>query len=139
MTKRPLFCMAITIMLASCVTAPPPQRQAPQLGQEASIPFLNNRGIDHWAADGDSAIYLQDAFHRWYHAKLFAPCPELSFANRIGIETRGNDTLDRYGTLIVRGKRCQIDSLVHSRPPPKQLKRHKRETGAKADKDAQPR
>ena len=118
-------------MMAGCGTAPQP---APRLGQDASIPFLNHRGVDNWAADGDRAIYLQDAFRRWYHATLVGPCTELPFATRIGIETRGNDTLDRFGTLLVRGQRCQIESLVTSGPPPKALKRHKGK--AKADKGA---
>jgi hypothetical protein len=50
-------------------------------------------------------------------------CPDLGFAQTIGFETRGPDTLDRYGTLIVRGQRCPLKSLVESGPPPKKPKR----------------
>lgn len=133
MTKRLLLVWAIAAPLAGCATSPAP-RAAPPMGQEASIPFLNHRGVDNWAADGSRALYLQDGFRRWYHATLFAPCTELPFATAIGIETRGNDTLDRFGAILVRGQRCQIDSLVTSGPPPRKAKRHKQ-----ADSTVQPR
>ena len=45
------------------------------------------------------------------------------FAERIGVETRGTDTLDRYATLIVRDQRCQLTSLVQGAPPKKAKKR----------------
>lgn len=93
---------------------------------EASIPFVNMGSIQNWRADGDSALYIQDAHRKWYHATLMGPCTDLPFANAIGIETRGIDTLDRFGTIVVRHQRCAIQSFVASGPPPKKSKPHKK-------------
>ncbi|MBV8238972.1 MAG: hypothetical protein JO221_09400 [Sphingomonas sp.] len=90
--------------------------------KEASVPFAN-RNITDFRADGRDAVYLQVNGFDWYHAQLMGPCTDLPFAERIGVETRGTDTLDRYATLIVRGQRCQLSSLVKGAPPKKAKKR----------------
>ncbi|WP_265268407.1 DUF6491 family protein [Sphingomonas lycopersici] len=90
--------------------------------KEVNVPFAN-RNITDFRADGRDAVYLQVNGFDWYHAQLMGPCTDLPFAERIGIETRGTDTLDRYATLIVRGQRCQLSSLVKGAPPKKTKKR----------------
>lgn len=92
---------------------------------EASIPFVNMGSIRDWRADGDSALYVQATGGKWYHATLMGPCTDLPFADAIGIETRGVDTLDHFGTIIVRHRRCAIQSFVASAPPPRKSKSHK--------------
>jgi len=96
--------------------------EEPAAPHEASIPFVGMRSIEDWRADGDRALYIQDIHRKWYHATLMGPCTDLPFAEAIGIETRGIDTLDRFGTIIVRHQRCAIQSLVTSGPPPKKSK-----------------
>ena len=90
--------------------------------KEVSVPFAG-RNISDFRADGDSAVYLQVNGFDWYHGQLMGPCTQLPFAERIGVETRGTDTLDRYATLIVRDQRCQLTSLVKGAPP-KKAKKH---------------
>lgn len=85
---------------------------------EASIPFVNHGGIHDWRADGTRGVYVQDQHRRWYYARLMGPCVDLPFANSIGFETRGVDTLDKFGTLVVRGQRCAIQSFALSAAPP---------------------
>lgn len=94
--------------------------------REASIPFVGMRSIEDWRADGDGALYVQDIHRKWYHATLMGPCIDLPFTETIGIETRGIDTLDKYGTILVRHERCAIKSFVESGPPPKKIKPHKK-------------
>jgi hypothetical protein len=100
------------------------EEPAPAIPHEASIPFVGMRSIEDWRADGDGALYIQDLHRKWYHATLMGPCTDLPFAETIGIETRGIDTLDRFGTIIVRHRRCAIQSFVESGPPPKKSKPH---------------
>jgi hypothetical protein len=94
-----------------------------EIGRDASIRFANYRGVRDFHPVGDDAVYLQDAQRRWYRAQLAAPCFDLPFANRIGIDTRGSSNLDRFGTLIVGRDRCQLISLVKSEAPPRKQRK----------------
>jgi len=123
MNRLILMPLAAAALLAGCASsAPPPPAR---LGEEASIPFLNYGGVYNWVADGTRALYIQDTHRRWYHATLMSSCIDLPFAEGIGIETRGGDRLDKFGTILVRGDRCQITSFVTSEGPPKKAKKHK--------------
>lgn len=95
-----------------------PRARAPA-SAEARIPFVNHGGINDWRADGSDAIYIQDNHRQWYRATFMGSCIDLPFAEVIGIETRGGDTFDRFGTVIVRGHRCAVSSFVKSDAPPK--------------------
>ena len=97
--------------------------------KEASIPFVNQGGIRDWQAIDNETLYIQDIHRKWYLAKLMTPCIDLPFVQAIGIETKGVNRLDKWGSIIVRGQRYPIASLVASGPPPSNAKR------AKADKD----
>lgn len=90
--------------------------------QQASIPFANlGSSIRDWQADGRDGLWVQDARKQWYYAELLAPCHGLDFATHVGFETRGSDTLDRFGTVVVPGHdRCAIRSFVKSEAPPKE-------------------
>lgn len=94
-----------------------------QASAETSLPFANQGGVRDWQADGDSKIYVQDASGKWYLATLSVAAPDLPFATKIGFETKGTDTLDRFGVLIVQGARYPLSSLVQSGPPPAKPKR----------------
>lgn len=93
--------------------------------KQASIPFVNHGGVRNFEAVGNETLYIEDQHRRWYRADLMGFCRDLGFAQRIGFETRGPDTLDRFGTLIVRGQRCPLKSLVESGPPPKKERKGK--------------
>jgi hypothetical protein len=83
---------------------------------------VNHGGVRNVSAAGDETLYIEDQHRRWHRADLMEYCPDLSFAQAIGFATRGPDTLDRFGTLIVRGQRCAIKSRVESGPPPKKAR-----------------
>ncbi len=112
--------------LALVATGAQAQTPAPDAGKPATIPFIRFHGIYDFEPDGDKGVYLQDQQRRWYYASVLAPCINLSFATRIGVDTRfAGDTLDSTGTLLVDGDRCKIDRLVTSGPPPKREKHKK--------------
>jgi hypothetical protein len=85
---------------------------------ETSIPFANMGGIRDWRAIDDETLYVQDVRRNWYVARLMAPCPDLTFAQAIGFETKGVNQLDRFAAVVVRGQRYQLASFVASGPPP---------------------
>ncbi len=103
---------------ASALAEEPPQ---------ASIPFVNqSQSIHEWQADGTAGLWIQDARKQWYYARLQTTCIGLDFAVRLGFETRGTNSLDRFGTIVVpREGSCAIASLTRSGPPPDAKKNRK--------------
>ena len=101
---------------------------ADQIGKETSIPFMDIRGnLYNYEPDDDKGVWLQTSSRRWYYAKILAPCTGLPFAQRIGVDTRfGGNQLDRTGTLLVDGQRCQLTSLTASNGPPPKAKKPKK-------------
>jgi hypothetical protein len=98
-----------------------PDRETTGDVPQASIAFVNSgASVRRWQADEDTGIWVQDAHQQWYYASLIGPCQGLDFAVRIGFETRGVDTLDRFASVIVPGyTRCQIESFTRSEAPPR--------------------
>lgn len=100
---------------------------------EATIPFANQRtAIRDWQADGQEGLYVQDVHRDWYYAKLLGPCIGLDFAQSIGFETRGANSLDKFSSIVVPDEgRCQFMSFTKSdAPPPKKAKKSKAEKAA---------
>src|SRR3546814_16949346 len=76
--------------------------------KEAVIPFVNSGSIRDWSADGREAIYIKDVHGQWYHAKLISSCTDLPFTETIGFETRGTDTLDKLGTIMLSAEERRV-------------------------------
>lgn len=114
---------AISILLAATVVAVPAQAKKPadhvwpELGVEARIVFPNQGAIRNFEADGNDGIWLEDRQRRWYYADFIGGCQELNFAQAIGFDTRGSPSFDKFSTIIVRGERCPIASLVTANKP----------------------
>ncbi|ARR52881.1 hypothetical protein HY78_05180 [Rhizorhabdus wittichii DC-6] len=118
--KKPLILALAGALLTGAAMADAAAKGPP----EASIPFANHGSIDNWQADGRDALYVQGPGRQWYHARLMAPCQDLPFANAIGFETRGTSDFDRFSTIVVRGQRCPVQSVVKSGAPPKKAHKH---------------
>jgi len=89
-----------------------------QVIREAAIPFANLGGVDDWRADGDRAVYFEDLHHNWYRAELFMPAFDLPYTEYIGIDSRPNGTLDKFGAIYVHGQRYPFESFVKVDGPP---------------------
>lgn len=115
-------------LLAAAVAAPAlaaPPAAAPD--REVSIPFVTHpRSIRTFEATDDHTLYLQDRQRRWYRAELGGSCFGLKFAHRIGYDTRGGLSLDRFSRILVEGDSCPILSLTRSDGPPVRIKKAKR-------------
>ena len=113
--------------LAAALAPFPAVAREPAIGEEASILFVNFNSIRTFRAIDRDTIYFQDLRRRWYRGEVIGSCLDLPFAEAIGIETRGLNRLDRFSSVLVRGQRCQLISLVRSEAPPtrKELKRQR--------------
>jgi hypothetical protein len=130
MSIKILFAAATAALLAVPAAAAPAtgrSHPAAELGTEASIPFVNHRGVRNFRAVDRDVVYLQDAQRRWYKASLAGPCIELPFAQAIAVDTKGGFSLDRFGAIVVRGERCPLLSLVKSEAPPKKQRKAKKD------------
>ena len=119
----------LILMLAAMASVPAAAASPSRVGggeEEARIPFVSLNGVRNFHAVGKDVVYIQDARRNWYRASLMTSCLNLPFAQAIGVDTRGTNSLDRFSTLILEGERCQLQSLVRSGPPPKKEKRAKR-------------
>lgn len=110
--------LVLTPALATAAPAPATAATA-TAAQEASIPFPNSGSIRTWEATDRDTLYIQGPGRQWYRATLLAPCLDLPFTEAIGFETRGTSTFDRFSSIVVRGQRCPLSSLVKSDPPPR--------------------
>jgi hypothetical protein len=119
----------ILAMVAAALAAPSaaaPAREAPAAArEEVRIPFVNFGGVRSFHADDDDVVYLQDRSRRWYRAELIGNCFGLRWANRLGVDTRGSTSVDRFSTLIVDGERCQLSSLTRSEKPERRASKRK--------------
>ncbi len=125
MTCKLLLAAALTAIAAPALAqsgqpAPAAPAAAPK---ETSIPFVRTGNIDDFEADGTKGVWLRTIDRKWYYASVIGPCFNLDFAQRIGVAERGVDQLDQFGTLLVDGQRCSIQSLVASDGPPKAHKK----------------
>jgi Family of unknown function (DUF6491) len=112
----------LMILAAATLSTPiqakkPTSRVWPELGVEAKIVFPNYGAIRNFEADGNDGIWLEDRQRRWYYGELIGYCPDLNFANAIGFHTHGASVFDKFSTIIVRGDRCSLISLVTAEKP----------------------
>jgi hypothetical protein len=93
--------IVVTTLIAGCAGVLMAAEKAPEKGAEVSIPFVNmNQSIQGWQADGQTALWIQDAHKRWYYAKLMAPCQGLEFTIRLGFEPKTMNSLDKFGYVV---------------------------------------
>lgn len=115
-------------MLALAVTGLVPAVAMPQAApaeREVRIPFSST--IRDFRADGTSAVYLRAGSH-WYRGTFQSTCRELPWAEGIQLDrSSGTTGIDRFSTLLVRGQRCQLTSLVKVDGPPAKKDRAKRD------------
>ncbi|NIJ38007.1 hypothetical protein FHR22_002710 [Sphingopyxis panaciterrae] len=114
-----LAALLLPLSAAAAIEPAAPDAGEPRaLGVESSIVFPNDSTIRNWQADRERGIWIEGARGEWYYGSFAGTCRDLNFAEAIGVETRGISRLDKFGTLIVRGERCQLTSFVTSAPPP---------------------
>jgi hypothetical protein len=125
----------ILVAMSCAVLASPVQGKKqtpyvwPELGVESQIVFPNYGAIRNFEADGNDGLWLEDRQRRWYYAEILGGCQELNFAQAVGFDTGGAANFDKFSSIIVRGEKCPLASLVTSEKP---LPRKERERRRKA-------
>jgi hypothetical protein len=122
MNKLLLAALAAATAAPLSAASPP----AASSGKQVSIPFLRLGGITDFRAQGEELVFLRDRGGRWYRADLVSKCYSLPFARRIGLDSRGGGSVDRFTSLIVDGERCRIGSLTRSEKPQRRSKADRR-------------
>lgn len=118
---------ALSALSAAAQEAPAPAAApAAPAAKEARIPFASM--VSDYRAEDRDVIYLR-AGRDWYRGTFVAPCQELPWAWNIRFDNSpGVDSIDRFSTVIARGERCRLNSLVKidGAPPAKAKKPKKR-------------
>lgn len=96
------------------------RRVEPADAPKLSIPFASRGGVRDWVAVDDATLLLQDNFRKWYRVRLAAPTRHLLHAEGIGFVTGPSGTLDRAGSIAVRGRHYPIASITPSEGPKRQ-------------------
>lgn len=118
----PLAALALAAPAVHAETAPA-QTEAQQ--EDVRIPFANRGGIRNWRSYDKDTLYIQDRQRNWYKAELMGSAFDLPHSWAIGFDTSPSDTFDKFSTIVVRGQRYAIQSLVRidGEPPKKRDKR----------------
>jgi len=106
-------------LLAGCATGPQSTADVAPLAARAQIPFVSYGGVDDWRAEGTGAILIKARMGRYYRATFMAPCIDLPTAEHIGFETGALDTLDKFDSIVVRGRECSFRSFEEIPKPAK--------------------
>jgi Family of unknown function (DUF6491) len=117
MIRMRFIAAALMLASSSLVAAKATPYVWPELGVETKIVFPNYGSIRNFEADGNDGIWLEDRQRRWYYAEILGSCQDLNFVQAIGFDTGGAPTFDRFSSIIVRGQKCPVASLVTSEKP----------------------
>ena len=102
--------------LAIGAAAPVLAADAPK---EARINFVDHGGIRDWRIVDRDTLLIRARGNQWYKAELFMPAYGLPFAPAIGFDTGFGSSFDRFSSIIVRGQRYPLRSLVKVDAPPR--------------------
>lgn len=117
MKHATLLILAAVTLAAPLQAKKPAPHMWPELGVETRIMFPHHSAIRNFETDGNDGIWLEDRQRRWYFAELLGGCNDLDFANAIGFDTGGVSYFDKFSSIIVRGQKCQLVSLLTAEKP----------------------
>ena len=99
-------------LLAAAIIASPAIASEASKSGNAQIPFVNEGGVFDWSAPNDNTLFVEGQDGEWYQATMMGACQGMSFANRIGFDTGGLDSFDRFSSVLVNGQRCPVQALI---------------------------
>ena len=111
-----LMVAGIATLLAACASAPPAERRAQRLAsflQYAGEPVEEIRGFTLTRVEvvGPSSVVFWVRVSEIYLVTVQPHCPELEWANRIGVRQSMNVLRARFDAVTVRGIDCRIREI----------------------------
>lgn len=81
------------------------------LERDVSVPFAA-RVINGFRVGTDKSLILDGPGGKWYRVQLDSFCRrDLPWEESIGIDSHPTGSLDKFGTILIDGRRCRIESL----------------------------
>jgi hypothetical protein len=122
---RILLALAALVALTAPANGQTPAAEAAPVSfnvieTDVRVPFADTR-IRDYEVGRDDSLLLRAGPNRWYRATIWEPCAsDLRWAfDRIYLETHPSGTLDKFSSVVVRGRRCSLRTLDRiERPAP---------------------
>jgi Family of unknown function (DUF6491) len=101
--------LAAAALLAGCQTGPELD-YTDYAGEPVKSFYLSAGGADGWHAVSKDQVVVWSGMNKAYLLQLSGYCPNLQFAQSIGLTSHGS-TVDRFEKVIVGRDRCLIKEI----------------------------
>jgi hypothetical protein len=101
--------LAAAALLAGCKTAPELD-YTDYAGEPVKSFYLSSGGADGWHAVSKDRLVVWGAFNKAYLLDISGYCPDLQFAQTIGLTSHGG-TVDRFEKVLVGRDLCLIKEI----------------------------
>jgi hypothetical protein len=101
--------LAVAALLAGCQTSPKLD-YTDYAGEPIKSFYLSAGGADGWHAVSKDQVVVWSGMNKAYLLQLTGYCPDLQFAQSIGLTSHGS-TVDRFEKVIVGRDRCLIKEI----------------------------
>lgn len=119
--------LGMAIALGACATVPEDIARDEGLAKPSYVILeedadfrLHGGGVSGFSVDDDDAIILRARGDEWYRITVWPSCDnDLAFANAIGIDAGPGGQVDRFAQVIVRGRKCPVQTVQQIENPRK--------------------
>lgn len=110
---RLLLLLLLTLLVAACSSVPYRERQAQRLADyeryaQAPVDHFTFFRMEDWEVLGREQVLLRTTLRDAYLVKVEPFCPDLEWANAIGVTSSVNTVHRGMDSLVVRGLKCRI-------------------------------
>lgn len=117
---RAAILIAACAALGACATATQ-EAEVPVVytvvAADASIPFAS-KSIRNFRVGSEQTLLLEANGGKWYRATLVGSCrSDLPWEQAIGIDAGVIDRFDKFSSVVIDGRRCQVQALDQIEDP----------------------
>jgi Family of unknown function (DUF6491) len=108
--------VAVTALATGCATEPDAAAEAPVsyavVDDDARIAFASTIRNFRVGKDSPRSLLIEAGNGKWYRVALQQYCArDLPWEHAVGIDTGPGSTFDRFSTVVVDGRRCQVKAI----------------------------